>query len=66
MEAKFITDVLNSDSWKGKRCFIIGGGPSLSDFDFDILKDELTIGINKTLIQFSPTLNYSMDKRFYD
>lgn len=66
MKAKFLTDVLTSDSWKGKRCFILGGGPSLFDFDFIVLKDELTIGINKTFIQFSPTLNYSMDKRFYD
>jgi hypothetical protein len=66
MAVKFITDVLSSDSWKGKRCFILAGGPSLLDFDFSVLKDELTIGINKTFTQFSSTINFSMDKRFYN
>lgn len=65
MKAKPITDILNSNSWKGRRCFILAGGPSLSNFNFDILKDEITIGINKAFIEFSTTLNYSLDKKFY-
>jgi hypothetical protein len=32
--------------WSGKEAFIIGGGRSLRDFDFDLLIDEKTIGCN--------------------
>jgi len=32
--------------WKDRECFIIGGGPSLKGFDWNILKSELTIGCN--------------------
>ncbi len=35
------------DIHKGKRCFIIANGPSLKDVDFDLLKDEYTIGMNR-------------------
>ena len=33
-------------SEKGRRCFIIGNGPSLKKMDLSPLKDELTIGFN--------------------
>lgn len=32
--------------WQGKDAFIIGGGKSLDNFDFDLLTDELAIGCN--------------------
>lgn len=32
--------------WEGKEVFIIGGGDSLRDFDWNFLKDKLTIGCN--------------------
>jgi len=62
-----ITEVLSSDSWKGQECFIIGGGPSLSDFDMSLLDGMNTIGINRAF-QFCPntSINYSMDSDFYD
>jgi len=31
---------------KGKRCVIIGNGPSLNQLDLSLLKDEYTIGVN--------------------
>jgi hypothetical protein len=34
------------DKYKGKRCFIIGNGPSLKNMDLSFLKDEITIGSN--------------------
>jgi len=64
--ASRITDILPSGAWKGKTCFLIGGGPSLKDFDFNLIKNELTIGINKSFTKFSTTINYAMDMRFYD
>lgn len=32
-----------------KECFVIGGGPSLTGFDFDLLKDRTTIGVNHAI-----------------
>jgi len=34
------------DKYKGKRCFIIGNGPSLNKIDMALLKDEYTFGVN--------------------
>jgi hypothetical protein len=58
--------ILTSDMWEGKRCFILGGGPSLTGFNFDLIKNECTIGINKAFMYFPTTLNYSMDLKFHD
>jgi hypothetical protein len=32
---------------KGKRCFVVANGPSLNKIDFDLLKNEYTIGMNR-------------------
>lgn len=64
--ANHITTVLNSGAWKGRRCILIGGGPSLLNFDFSILDGELTIGVNKSFTTYSSQINYAMDMRFYD
>lgn len=34
------------EKWKDQDVFIIGGGSSLKDFDWSLLKDERTIGCN--------------------
>ena len=60
-----IVQVLNKDSWSGKRCFIVGSGPSLAGFDFSLLQNELTMGINKAFLIDKFTINYSMDSNFY-
>jgi len=62
-----LTSVLHSESWLNKKCFILGGGPSLKSFDFGALDNQLTIGINRAF-QYYPnaTINYSMDSDFYD
>ncbi len=55
---------------KGERCFIIGNGPSLKDFDFSLLSSEITFTVN----QFSRfenfekiNINYHVfsDERFF-
>lgn len=38
---------LYRDKYKGKRCFIIANGPSLKKIDFNLLKDEFTLGMNR-------------------
>lgn len=64
--ASKISSILPSGSWKDRTCFLLGGGPSLKDFNFDVIKDELTIGVNKSFIKFPTTILYAMDQRFYD
>lgn len=44
----------------GKRCFILANGPSLNKIDFDLLKGEYTIGMNRIYLMeeqngFHPT-----------
>lgn len=41
------------NKYEGKRCFIIGNGPSLKKMDLSPLKDELTIGSNAIYKAFS-------------
>ncbi|HSM25212.1 MAG TPA: 6-hydroxymethylpterin diphosphokinase MptE-like protein [Anaerolineaceae bacterium] len=36
----------------GKRCFIIGNGPSLKQTDLNKLKDEFTFGMNRIYLAF--------------
>jgi hypothetical protein len=43
------------DIHKGKRCFIIGNGPSLKMEDLDKLKNEYTFAANKIYIAFEDT-----------
>ena len=45
---------------KGKRCFIVANGPSLKETDLSLLKNEITIGMNRIYLNadkmgFMPT-----------
>lgn len=61
---------------KGERCFILANGPSLNKIDFNLLKNEYTIGMNRIyLLQkvngFIPDYLACIDekcqlKQFYD
>ena len=48
-----------------KKCFLLGGGPSLQNFDFNQIKDHFTIGINKAFTQFPTDIIYMMDAKLY-
>lgn len=43
------------DAYRGKRCFIIGNGPSLKTDDLDKLKNEFTFGANRIYEIFDKT-----------
>lgn len=53
--------------YKNETIYIIGGGPSLKDFDFSKLNGKITIAINKAILHF-PNANvaYWTDTRVYD
>jgi len=55
---------LKPGAWEGERCFLVGGGPSLRDFDWSLLEGELTIGINRAVESFIPTIAYARDEPF--
>ena len=40
------------DRYKGKRCFVIGNGPSLKNTDLSLIKDEFTFGMNRVYLAF--------------
>ena len=43
------------NKYKGKRCFIMGNGPSLKAEDLELLKDEYCFGQNKIYKIFPQT-----------
>lgn len=58
-------DVLPRGAWTGRRCFIVGGGPSLRSFDWSLLDGELSIGINRAFERYTPTMMFCMDPRVW-
>lgn len=60
-----LIDVVNPSVYKNQSCFIIGGGPSLKDFDFSHLDHKITIGINKSFLTYNSTFLYIADINFY-
>ena len=63
----YLKNSLPTGSWKDQRCFIIGGGFSLKDFDFSQLQGEKVIAINKSFVDAPfADIQFSVDKRFYD
>jgi hypothetical protein len=59
------SEIYHDGAWAGRRVFVIGGGPSLSDFDFSKLQRELTIGVNMAFTH-NPTIAFSEDVKFQD
>jgi hypothetical protein len=45
-------------SLRGRRCFILGNGPSLRQTDLKLLKDEFTFGLNRVYLLF-PELGFA-------
>lgn len=45
------------DVHKGQRCFILGNGPSLRATNLDLLKEEITFGLNRIYLNF-PSMGY--------
>ncbi len=58
-------DILRDGAWKGRRCFILGGGPSLRSLDMSMLAGELTIGLNAGYLK-GPTITLVYDLRLME
>lgn len=60
-----IENIYPQGSWRGRRCFVVGGGPSLADFDWSRLNGELTIAINSSMHgRARSVINISSDYRW--
>jgi len=59
-----VTSVLANGQWKGSRCFIIGGGPSVEKLDLSRLKNEKVIGINRAFEKYFCSILYMMDVQY--
>lgn len=59
------------NAYFGKRCFVLGNGPSLNSFDLSILKDEITFTVNQLsnnpqFNQIRTNFHVWTDERFFD
>ncbi len=59
--ANFVPDGV----WKDRRCFIVGGGPSLKRRDLRGLAGELVIGINRAYELLDPSFLYGVDGQVF-
>jgi len=66
MSNRYLVDEIPDKPWVGQRCFIIGGGKSLEGFDFEMLRGENIIAINRA-VEYAPfaEIMFSMDSRLY-
>lgn len=69
-ESKFEQLRSLKNKYKGKRCFIIATGPSLTIEDVNLLKNEITIGVNSLVkvlgqIDYIPTFLGIQDGNVY-
>ncbi|MDD4984345.1 MAG: glycosyltransferase family 2 protein [Dehalococcoidales bacterium] len=62
---RWFADYVQNGMWKGRRCFIIGGGPSVQQCDLSLLEGELTIGINRAYELLSPSILFGVDGQLW-
>lgn len=62
---KVFAEYVRDGTWKGRRCFIIGGGPSVKKVNLDLLRGELTIGINRAYELLDPSILYGVDGQMW-
>ena len=60
-----VGEELKQEMWKGERCFIIGGGKSVKNFDLSKLQGENIIGVNMAFRLIEPDIIYAMDARLW-
>ena len=60
-----LPEILPNNAWRGRRCFIVGGGPSLKGFDWSKLRGELVIALNSAAFEIqNPTVCFGADYRW--
>lgn len=57
--------MLTDGMWSGERCFVVGGGPSLSGFNWSRLDGERVIAVNRAYEVLPRAIVCSMDLGFW-
>jgi len=65
MAVAHATHGLTAETFKGRPCFIVGGGLSLRSFDWRLLRGKAWIGINMAY-RHTPTISYIEDMRLIE
>ena len=65
LKKRELFNVLEPGVWSGHRCFIVGGGPSLKDFNWGGLNGELVITINRGFEKYKSFMNVAMDTKVF-
>lgn len=65
LEPKRFADYVRNGAWKGRRCFIVGGGPSVKNVDLSLLKGEMVIGINRAYEVCDPNILFGVDSQLW-
>lgn len=63
----WLSDIMPDMAWKGERCFVVGGGPSLIEFDWELLRNAgRIIAVNRAIEKVPwADMMFSMDSRLY-
>lgn len=59
------SNVVADNTWAGQRCFIIGGGESLKDFEFSQLEGEPVIAVNRAYEKVNAQIMFAIDAKLY-
>jgi len=64
---RYLFDALPDKAWEGQPCFIVGGGPSLQGFDFESLRGQRVIAVNRAFenLPFADIL-FAIDPQYYN
>jgi GT2 family glycosyltransferase len=67
MPNRYLSEAIPAEKWKGQRAFIIGGGSSLKGFDFEQLRGEKIIAINRA-VEYVPfaEIMFALDQKLYN
>lgn len=65
VEPKRFADYVPDGVWEGRRCFIVGGGPSVKNVDMSLLAGELVIGINRAYELCDPSILFGVDGQLW-
>ncbi len=66
-----LNNIRFKNKYKGKRCFIIGNGPSLNNIDLSLLEREITFSVNQLpknpdFLKLKTNFHMWADERFFE
>ena len=71
LKSVLLTNKMYEGIHRGDRCFILGNGPSLQEFDLSLLENEITFSVNQLarrddFAKLRSNYHFWADERFFD